>query len=284
MTNVITPQNVIRYVNRTYIGQQRDMDAITGSYDPADFDTKTAINNNYEVFPNLFPKQTPLLKYFMMGIGGRRNTNSDTKTAPVPVSRANLGLYRPIPFRCVPIENDLTDQDRENYRLRYVFNASNGQRMVAYYAKLISGIDSKTIFISSSKDGDREVDYTPDYSKLTPTPPDIPINGVVEDNIGNEVTVAKKINVPISGKEVLESVSVLYNGDLLNATVSEIGLCTGEDQKVTVLDAAGNQFSMTEAIGVQLYLHTTWNGSSFTSYSSMFTETITINSDDFSKK
>lgn len=284
MTNIIDPENPIRYIDRTYIGQERDLDAITGSYDPANFDVKTTINNNYDVFQNLIPKHTPTLKYFMIGIGGRRNVNSDTLTAPVPVSRENLGLYKPIPFRCVTIENDLNADERANYRLRRIFALQNGQRMVAYYAKLIDGITSKTTMVSSSKDGEHEVKYTPDYSKLTPIPPEVPINGTTEDNIGSEVTVLKNVNLPITGQEVLESVSVLYDGNLLNATISEIGLCTGEDQDVKVLDAANNAFSMTEAIGVQLYLHTTWNGTSFTSYQASFTEVISITSDDYSKR
>ena len=57
----------------------------------------------------------------------------------------NMDLYEPIPFRCVPIENDLTPEERANYRLREI-RLINGSNYCLYWLKLIT-YDPDTVSI-----------------------------------------------------------------------------------------------------------------------------------------
>ncbi len=105
----------------------------------------STINYKRNVLPNIEPPSLPLLRYFGIGINGFYNTDDANGRAPHQPLPTNMDLYEPIPFRCVPIENDLTPEERANYRLREI-RLINGSSYCLYWLKLIT-YDPDTVSI-----------------------------------------------------------------------------------------------------------------------------------------
>jgi hypothetical protein len=100
-----------------------------------------------------------------------------------------------------------------------------------------------------------EIPYEEDPNDLTPTPPQPPYTGTVNTN-ESEINVSLTGSVTVYGSEILEGISTIYN-DARRASISEIGIYTGEDMEVTGLSGTGSDIQYTEAIYAQLATHYT---------------------------
>lgn len=264
---------------KTYIGRANELLKLTGK-PLVSFDTKSTLNSYLNVLPDDIPTEVPTLKYFGIGNGGQW-IKSLTSIAAHDVLDTNLGPYNMIPFRVVPIEEDLSSAERANYRMRKLITGNDNQRYVGYYLKVMN-IDNDVSFTQSAEDG-TTTPYTPDYSNLHPTPPNAPINGTIEA-LGAEIVVGLNMLFSVTGKEFAESIGVLYDGDLTKAILSELCLYTGEDKQVKVTAFDGTTFEMTEAIGAQMYMHNAWMGSQLTSPNAVLTLSVDLISGDLTVK
>ena len=236
----------------------------------------TTLNYKYNNFATALAEQPPRLAYFGMGIRGFKNLNDENLAAPFIPSSKNLDLFSPLPFRVVPVTDDLSPAERSNYRMR-VMQTINGEQYWCYYLKKLTFIDNRVKIINTNLTTGIETSLSElDTSDLTPTPMNTSVEGVTETN--NKISVALTAAMQITGEEVIEAINVIYGGNLLRANISEIGIYCGNDQDVLMSDGVGGNFTGTEAIFASLCYHYTSLGVSFTSPSRIEDIAIRINS------
>lgn len=240
------------------------------------YNTATTINSLYNVFNTVTPTVHPTESYFGIGIGGDTPSGESNLMNPVELSATNLGLYTQIPFRAVPIEQDLTGAERNTYRIRAI-TTINGQQYVCYYLKKISLSDAAVQFSKYDPNTQADQPYTIDPSQLRPKPPATPVDGSTT-NLTEEITASVNGTLPILGSEVIEVINALYGGDLRYARISELGIYTGTDMQQKATDATGTQFSYTEAIFARLSQHHTFIGKPFISTDSVYNPTFKFTS------
>lgn len=246
-------------LTKTLVCSLYEMQAIS-NVDPL-YLPNTTLNYKYNNLPNELPAESPKLDYFGIGIRGFKNLDDANLAAPFIPSAKNLDLYTPIPFRIVPVNNDLSAVERAKYRMRVMKTVDNVSYW-CYYLKKISFIDNRVNIIETNLSTNKETTLNElDSSDLTPTPTNTSVEGTVVTT--SKLSVALTAGVQITGEEVIEAINVLYGGNLLKAVVSEIGIYTGHDQIVTMSDGLGGSFTGTEAVFASLAYHYTSRGTVF---------------------
>ncbi len=213
-------------------------------------DVRTTLNAKYNLFPERHPTTVPMLRYFGIGIRGYQNTDGNQGARPFSPKATDMDLYTPIPIRCVPATNDLTQTERQRYRMR-VRTTFNGVEYICYYLKTIIWDPSHVELVQKDTD-DVETPYALDPSNLNPEPPSFETGGSIDTNL-NRVIVRATGVCEITGAEVNEAVNVIYGADVSKARISELGFYTGcdigVDSNEQPVDGAGMN---KEAIYVQL--------------------------------
>jgi hypothetical protein len=227
---------------------------------PIDFveDMNTTLNYKYNVVPTLKPQNPPKVRYFGIGIGGRYIADDAALTAAFKSKITDMDLYRPIPFRLVPIDEDLSAAERANYRMRVRMTIRDTE-YYAYYLKLIEFTNTISLVRVNPATFEEEP-YEIDPSNLTPIGVRPSTSGTTSATL-QEIKAVVRAKVQFTGAEVTEAINVLYNGDLRYAVVSELGLYSGEDQLISGSTAVGSTISYLESIYTQLVIKNTWNGS-----------------------
>jgi len=189
----------------------------------------SSINYKRNVLPNIEPPSLPLLRYFGIGINGFYNTDDANGRAPHQPLPTNMDLYEPIPFRCVPIENDLTPEERANYRLREI-RLINGSSYCLYWLKLITYDPDTVSIIQKTPSGAEDIFNIADPATIAarrnPIPPILSTGGTTPLS-QNRLIVRATGKCLITGAEVTEAVNVLYEGNYTKALISEMGFYTG---------------------------------------------------------
>ena len=225
------------------------------------YDTASSLNAKYNIGPSLTPSSLPAIAYFGIGIGGAFNIDTGNLSQPYPVLTTNMDLYTPIPFRCVPVEQDLSATELANYRMR-VRKTINGADYFLYYLKRITYNQTTVQLTETDPVTGLQTPYTLDYSNLNPQHPTVNSIGTVTSTV-TEVNASVTSTLPLTGAEVTEVINVLYAGDLRYAKISEIGLYSGQDQNFSGLDASGAAINYTEAILAQLNMQYCWLGDDY---------------------
>lgn len=224
----------------------------------------TTLNYKYSVFQGLTNLTAPpKIGYFGLGIRGFYNVGDDTQSSPYQPRANEMDLYYPIPFRCVPVDEDLSVTERAQYRMR-VRKVINSVAYYCYYLKPIVMLDNSTQIVKIDPDTQQEVPYELSPTNLTPTPI-IPTTSGTQDGTIADISVTKRVRIPWTGKEIYEVINVLFEGDLTYAKISEIGIYSGEDRSVEGYDANNNTLRYTEAIYTQLAYKICSVGSTVTS-------------------
>lgn len=252
------------YTENVILGVSSDLEGST-PVTPRN-DLQSTLNRKYNIQADLLPTATPKARFFGIGIGGRRNTDDGNGSEPVPIKRTNMDLYSPVPFRCVPLTQDLTSTQRALYRMRTIWTFG-GIQYACYWLKKLNVTD-EFVRLSRSLPNGTEEPYTIDYANLSPTPPAPIINGTPD--LGTEINITTTAYMPFTGEEVAEYINIRYAGDLRYAVISELGVYRGNDQTVNGDAAGGGTVSYTESILTQLVAQHTWQGASFAAPSSTF--------------
>ena len=255
-STTLTP---VSQVGNTILGIIRQLEADTGL--APTYDISSTLNAKYGVSQSVVPTSLPTVGYFGIGIGGAFNVSSGNLSQPYPVLTTNMDLYTPIPFRCVPVEQDLTSVERAMYRIR-VRRTISGADYFLYYLKLLSYNQTTAQLTETNPITGLQTPYTLDYANLTPAHPIVNSSGVVTST-ATEVNVSVTCTLPLTGTEVTEVINVLYGGDLRYAKISELGLYSGQDKVISGVDGNGNPISYTEAVLAQLNTQYTWLGDDF---------------------
>lgn len=264
------------YATLTLLGQLNQFHGIASlQYDPQ---VETTINYKHGILPELPPPSNviPKMEYFGIGIKGYHNLTDGTLSEPYYPLATNMDLYQPIPFRCVPIEEDLTPIERVNYRMRTVVDI-NGETYVQYWLKKLDFLNRHVQVNKITPDG-QESSYVWDGSNRTPTPNETMVPDV-DDGSNTIITVSLEAACSVTGEEVIEVINALYGGDLRLAKISEFGLYTGVDKSdATFVDAGGANVTYTESIYTQLAAHRCTNGVTMDDVTSLHTENLIIKS------
>jgi len=253
----------VSQIGNTILGIIRQLEADTGL--PPTYDTNSTLNAKYGVSATVLPTSLPTILYFGIGIGGAFNVSTGNLSQPYPVLTTNMDLYQPIPFRCVPVEQDLSSTDRTQYRMR-VRKTINNADYFLYYLKTLNYSQTTAQLTETDPTTGLQSPYTLDYSNLSPRPPVVDTSGRVTSSAA-EVNVSVTSTLPLTGAEVTEVINVLYGGDLRYAKISEIGLYSGQDKIVTGVAGNGQSMSYTEAILAQLNTQYNWLGDDFSNQS-----------------
>ena len=259
---------------------------------------ETTLNNKYGIltgYNNGNPPELPALRYFGIGTQGYQNIDNKQSALPFPGDGRMMDLYRPLPIRCIPLQeekNILTLEERKQYRLRTV-HTYNGIDYACYYLKLIDFSDEISIVKKDADGKETEYDLVPD-SWLSPIPPDInQLGGNINANL-NRIIVRASGTCTVKHEEIMEAVKVIYNSELDYARISEIGYYTGCEVPVaytpggtdsdqlpigenTVLTAT--QTEVPEAFFVQLAKGHCFRGSELFTEGSYITPKVTLEAD-----
>jgi len=206
----------------------------------------------------------PKLRYFGIGIRGMKNQGNSGPgniSAPYIPSAANMDIFTPLPFRTVLIGEDLTPTEQLQYRMK-VLTHIGGNDYWCYYLKKLTVVDNSVKLIQTNLgDGEETVLNVTDLdpNNLSPTPTVTSSEGTA--SASSTIAALATLNMQITGEEVNESVSVIYN-DPLRAKISEIGLYSGYDVSVTT-NELGACAARTEAMFTQLMYHYCNNGIDF---------------------
>lgn len=225
---------------------------------PMEFPANSTLNELFNINPEAHNGQTtlPNLMYYCIGRGGHRaftDPDGEVVLDPIPHSTRDTGLYRPVPFVLRPINNDLTVDERNNYRLRRM-ETHNGQQYYAYYLKKLelptNGVE---LLIETVVDG--VATATPfQYSRddLSPTPPELSPTGTIVA-AAQSVRASIRIEVDFNEWDTNEYYNVcrILKGTDQHAMISEIGLVSGIDIDVSA-DVNGSQVSIREVAGAQI--------------------------------
>lgn len=171
--------------------------------------------------------------YVVIGNGGHITNISGNN---VPYMSANIhqatdaAPFRMIPFVCKPIDQDISDAERENYRLRKVLEIED-ELYVAYYAKKLSFSNSEVNMIKSVTTNGETV-YTPFVPTINNLRPE-PISPGVE-NDGSKVFASANGVFTFTEKDIAYLMEACVNmyGSVSDAVISEIALCSGLDKKI----------------------------------------------------
>lgn len=178
------------------------------------------------------------------------------------VHRANHNaLYNQIPFVLREITNDLSAVERQTYRLRRGETYNNVQYF-AYYARVIDvGTVAPMLLQIEVINGVPTVTpYTPTADDLNPIPPTISSNGTV---VGSNKTISASaiIEVKLTKDEIAEITNAhrIRTGSTRSPVISEIGLCSGVDAKVSASSGAGPSIMIDEVLACQVNVHIATN-------------------------
>ena len=150
--------------------------------------------------------------YFMAGKGASSVAVPGKVYSP---KNYETKLYEPIPFRMVPVSNDLSASEQEQYRLRRLVNYG-GVDYAAYYAKKFEAGVIQLEYNDAS--------YTPLESDTTP----VDENDSSHRLAGGSVLAYVQFTLNITESELKEYFTIV-NGSLSGAVVNEIGIVHGAD-------------------------------------------------------
>jgi len=211
------------------------------------------------------PKARPTLKYMALGYKGHRVENDGEIDDVVPVGKRQTtsGMFSEVPWVLRPLDNDLSDEQRKNYRFRTQVKI-NGRDYWAYYLRVLDMRTIATSDVETIRENGvpRMGDFVYTDAELHPVPATLPDYDYDDDDTvempdGRYVESGVDLQIVWNDFDVQEYLNVIsiMRGNPNRAVISEIALCSGLDVPETGKSATGSPFSYTEAIGVQALYH-----------------------------
>ena len=171
--------------------------------------------------------------YVVIGNGGHVSsiTANNTTYMDFNIHQAtDAAPFKLMPFVCRPIESDIPDIERSEYRLRKVLEI-DGELYVAYYAKRLDFSNSDvSMVLSNTVDG--ETVYRPFVPTINNIRP-VPVSPGFE-NDGTRTFAAAKAIFRFTAKDIMYLTEACVNlyGSANEAIISEIAFCSGVDKPI----------------------------------------------------
>ena len=217
----------------------------------------STLNQKFNVFPDDVPSSNSYPKLGYIGIGNKGASYETTPdgyvlTTPIPHLARHASLYNFMPFLIREANNDISNAERVNYRMRVPL-VKSGVNYVAYYLKLLPLSTSTPIVeIRNVNNGNiTSSPFIPELSDLSPTPPVIN-TGTLNNPNGDYLVSSAIINFNLTQNdidEIINAVTILY-GDPRYSIINEIAICTGVDS-VKSANINGINVPYTEVIAAQ---------------------------------
>lgn len=194
----------------------------------------TTLNEKFSVLQSEdTPKGYPVITGYVIGIGGSPMIDGAPNYVLNEHSPIDGALFEHIPFIMRPLEADLNDAERENYRLRVVETINNTQ-YVSYYMKVLDSyvINSNFYTIKTVYDGTNV--SSPSLSVfdnnvetiLNPSPRPRKLD--YKTSKGCEyISKLCKLNFTLTSLEQEEIKNVLTIKNKESRLLTELGICTG---------------------------------------------------------
>jgi hypothetical protein len=218
----------------------------------------STLNHKFNVNASELPAsgEHPALRYFCIGLGGHTFTGGADlvpRFSQLQHKSTDAALFGHLPFVLRPIDNDLSDTERQTYALRVQENYA-GLPYYAYYLRRLDTSGAEPLMQYHTLNAGVEVTtpFVPTNANLEPDPTTISAGMNVVS--GDTTSVIAKLGITFTTaqiNEILNATKIIY-GDESYAIISEIGLCTGIDRDVMAGSAGGGTFTQTEAICVQI--------------------------------
>ena len=183
----------------------------------------TAIENRY-----------PTMSFMKIGLGPVLDSTTGFGFKTSAHGPLDASLFKPLPFVIRPEDNDLSDSEKLNYRLRVKETISNNN-YVCYYGKII---DRTTVTQNISR-----VTYSNNAGIITPLNTDVDtflnpspnsVSGSIFNNIlesNDYIFTRLKLKLILTAydvKEIKDACAIKYPGSELSI-ITELALCTGID-------------------------------------------------------
>lgn len=234
---------------------------------PVQYPQNSTLNEFYKLMtarqPD--PMDRPTLKYLALGNRGHKAESDGEIDDFVPVGKRQTasGMFSEVPWVLRTLDNDLSDEQRKNYRFRAQVNIK-GRNYWAYYLKVLDMRTVKTTDILTVRTNGVPVpeDFVYTDADLHPVPGALPDfdyddDGTVELPDGKYVESGVDIVISWTEFDVQEymNVAAIMRGSANKSLISEIAMCSGIDTPEPGQSATGSAFSYTEALGVQVLYH-----------------------------
>lgn len=235
------------YITNTLFGDGNSLESILPVRVPYETMLNTTINSKYSVFEKEIPfeNQIPKLLYFGIGRGGYYHLDDRNVPAAYRPKQVNMDLVDPFFTRLVPEDEDLSPEERANYRIRTRIEIK-GKKFIGYRLKVIKVNPNGIQYTWIDPADNVEKPYVPDQQNLiSPTYTKGKDTGSLVSR--PRIRVKCDLELNITGAELFEHVNYIY-GDPRYAVGSEWGLFTGCDRTLTGYDHNNVAFDYTEAI------------------------------------
>lgn len=202
------------------------------------------------------------LQYFAIGSGSHYNvtnaTNGRPKWGNKPHNARRTGPFEIMPFVIRDLDDDLTPEQRTEYRGRKIIEIG-GRYRAAYFLRVIdlSSLPISQQIVKKENGVETSVPYRPTVNDMVSKVADI--SG---ENDGTYIRTTIPVELTFSALQAqwLREVAALWYGDADDAIISEIAICSGVDKPITKRypPASSNQTpqavssSLKEAVAVQL--------------------------------
>lgn len=188
------------------------------------------------------------LQYLAIGNGGHYYVTNATHGIPKTLTRPHLarhtGLFNWMPFVVREVGDDLTADQRLNYRMRKIVNIS-GVNYICYFLRKHDLSQSSIVqrLVKKDQGVKTSTPYTPTINDLNPDSAEI--NGI-NDGTYIQTYVQTTLSFDSVEAEWLRNAAAVWFGDPDLAIISEIAICSGVDKPITKrYPISGNQTPQT---------------------------------------
>ena len=171
--------------------------------------------------------------YVVIGNGGHVASLSSNDTTYMDFNihqGTDAAPFKLLPFVCRPIDSDLPDAERANYRLRKVLEIDS-ELYVAYYAKRLDFSNSEVNMVyATTVNG--ETTYTPFNPTVNNLRPEPVAPGL--ENDGTKTFAAVSTIFRFTETDIINLTEACLNlyGSANEAIISEIAFCSGVDKPI----------------------------------------------------
>jgi hypothetical protein len=190
----------------------------------------TTLNEKFNILTNIQNySEYPEIKYTAIGVGGNTITDSSTGYKFNNHGAIDGALFEHIPYVMKTINEDLTPEERNEYRFRVIENI-DGVEYVCYYLKKITDIDYKGVMeITTSTTGNSLSIMDTNISDILNPEPKIS-NDYLNTATSHVVSSIKmEYILTLSEIEELNNVLNIRYGEGNSKRISEIAICSGND-------------------------------------------------------
>lgn len=226
---MIIPQQ--EYVTETLVHQLNILQLIGNL--PRVIQAESTLNNKYtssRVIPNKIldeVKKSHSITYY--GIGKKGYYTNNGYKYPYRPDAEEMDLYSPLPFRCVPLGQSLSEYEKDIYRLPVPMILKDGNEYLCYFLKKIKTFKTEPDIVNINESGTETlVDLS--YDGIYPVPNESNLSHNIEYNSKHRSVKIEFNHLTITSSEQEELKKYFFDGN--DVVISEMGLYSGYDDSL----------------------------------------------------